>query len=207
MWVSRCRLLTLAGTTIVDVSTSSRSTSPRRSVRRDVDALRERRMRAAELFEAGMRQVDVATELGVSAQTASRWYRSWQSGGRDALVGVDRLGRTPRLSDQQLAEVETALRAGPKANGFGTDMWTLARVADVIERVTGVRYSLSQTWLILRRRLGWSRQRPARRAVERDDAAIQAWVKRDWPRINRGLDVAEPGSASPTRADSRCCPR
>jgi transposase len=154
-----------------------------------------------------MRQVDVATELGVSAQTASRWYRSWQTGGRDALVGVDRLGRTPRLSDEQLADVETALLAGPKANGFGTDMWTLARVADVIERVSGVRYSPSQTWLILQRRLGWSRQRPARRAVERDDAAIREWVKRDWPRIKRGLDVAEPGSASPTRADSRCCPR
>jgi transposase len=164
-------------------------------------------MRAAELFEAGMRQVDVVTELGVSAQTASRWYRSWQTGGRDALAGVDRLGRTPRLSNEQLAEVETALLAGPKANGFGTDMWTLARVADVIERVTGVRYSPSQTWLILRRRLGWSRQRPARRAVERDDAAIQAWVKRDWPRIKRGPGDAGPGSVSPTRADSRCCLR
>ena len=64
-------------------------------------------------------------------------------------------------------------------------MWTLARVAQVIERVTGVRYSPSQTWLILRQRLGWTRQRPARRAVERDDEAIEQWVKRDWPRIKR----------------------
>ncbi len=162
-------------------------------------------MRAVELFEAGLRQVDVAADLGVSAQTASRWHRAWQGGGRDALVGVDRLGRTPRLSDEQLAEVEAALLAGPKANGFGTDMWTLARVAEVIERVSGVRYTLSQTWLILRQRLGWTRQRPARRAVERDDAAIEAWVKRDWPRIKKGLGGAAPGSASRTRADSRSC--
>jgi len=171
-----------------------------------VDALRERRMRAVELFEAGLRQVDVVAELGVSAQTASRWHRAWQSGGRDALVGVDRLGRTPRLSDEQLAEVEAALLNGPKTNGFATDMWTLARVAEVIERVSGVRYTLSQAWLILRQRLGWTRQRPARRAVERDDAAIEAWVKRDWPRIKKGLDAAAPGSASRTRADSRSCP-
>ena len=163
-------------------------------------------MRAVDLFEAGMRQVDVVTELGVSAQTASRWHRAWQSGGRDALVGVDRLGRTPRLSDEQLAEVEAALLNGPKTNGFATDMWTLARVAEVIERVSGVRYTLSQAWLILHQRLGWTRQRPARRAVERDDAAIEAWVKRDWPRIKKGLDAAAPGSASRTRADSPCCP-
>ncbi|WP_344621158.1 winged helix-turn-helix domain-containing protein, partial [Dactylosporangium salmoneum] len=103
--------------------------------------------------------------------------------------------------------VEAALVAGPKANGFGTDMWTLARVAEVIERMTGMRYTLSQTWLILRQRLGWTRQRPARRAVERDDAAIEAWAKQDWPRIKRGLDDAAPGSVSLTRADSRSCPQ
>jgi transposase len=163
-------------------------------------------MRAVELFEAGARQVDVVTRLGVSAQTASRWYHRWQSGGRDALLGADRLGRTPRLSDEQLAEVETALMAGPKANGFATDMWTLARVGQVIERVTGVRYSQSQIWLILRQRLGWTRQRPARRAVERDDEAIEQWVKRDWPRIKRGRDAGGRGSASRTRAGSPCCP-
>jgi transposase len=163
-------------------------------------------MRAVELFEAGLRQVDVVNRLGVSAQTASRWYRRWQAGGRDALLGAERLGRTPRLSDGQLAEVQTALVAGPKANGFATDMWTLARVAQVIERVTGVRYSPSQTWLILRQRLGWTRQRPARRAVERDQEAIAQWVKRDWPRIKKGLDAKTRGSASRTRADSPCCP-
>ncbi|WP_238009909.1 winged helix-turn-helix domain-containing protein [Dactylosporangium sp. AC04546] len=159
-----------------------------------------------ELFEAGARQADVAAELEVSAQTASRWYRAWQTGGREALAGADRLGRTPQLSDEQLAEVEAALLEGPKANGFGTDLWTLARVGEVIERMTGVRYTLSQTWLILRQRLGWTRQRPARRAVERDDAAIEAWVKQDWPGIKRGPGAAAPGSASRTKADSRSCP-
>jgi transposase len=171
-----------------------------------VETLRERRLQAAEMFEAGMRQVDVVRQLQVSAQTASRWYASWRHGGRDALIGAQRLGRTARLSDEQLAQVESALSAGPKANGFATDMWTLARVAEVIERVTGVRYSPSQTWLILRQRLGWTRQRPARRAAERDEQAIEQWVKRDWPRIKRGLDVAARGSASRTRVDSRCCP-
>ncbi|WP_426513559.1 winged helix-turn-helix domain-containing protein [Dactylosporangium sp. McL0621] len=146
------------------------------------------------------------TQLGVSAQTASRWHRAWRAGGREALTGAQRLGRTPRLSDEQLSEVESALLAGPKASGFGTDLWTLARVADVIERVTSVRYGPTQTWTILRQRLGWTRQRPARRAVERDDAAIEAWVKQDWPRIKRGPGDGERGSVSRTRAASRSCP-
>jgi transposase len=163
-------------------------------------------MRAVELFEAGARQVDVVTQLGVSAQTASRWHRQWTAGGREALVGAERLGRTPRLSDGRVAEVESALMAGPKTNGFSTDMWTLARVAQVIEKVTGVRYSPSQTWLILRQRLGWTRQRPARRAAERDQEAIERWVKRDWPRIKRGPGAGARGSVSRTRVDSRCCP-
>jgi transposase len=77
----------------------------------------------------------------VSAQTASRWYRAWQEQGRDGLAGAGRAGRRRKLTDAQLAGVEAALLKGPRANGFPTEMWTLARVAEVIERITGVRYS------------------------------------------------------------------
>jgi transposase len=145
------------------------------------------------MFARGKRQVDVVTELGVSAQTASRWYRAWQEQGREGLAGAGRAGRRRRLTDAQLAEVEAALLAGPRANGFATEMWTLARVAEVIERVTGVRYSQTQTWTVLRERLGWTRQRPARRAVERNEEAIAAWVKQDWPRIKKAPGAAAPG--------------
>lgn len=160
--------------------------------RRDFEALTARRMRAAEMFARGKRQVDVVAELGVSAQTASRWHRDWLAGGRAALAGAGRAGRKRWLSDGQLAEVEAALADGPKAHGYPTDMWTLARVAEVIERTTGVRYSQTQTWTILRERLGWTRQRPARRAVERNDEAIAAWVAKDWPRIKKAPGAGEP---------------
>jgi len=182
------------------MSQPSRSTDkkkkPRRGKkvrpRRDFEALAARRMRAAEMFAANKRQVDVVVELGVSAQTASRWHRDWLAGGREALAGAGRAGRKRWLSDEQLAEVEAALAAGPKANGYSTDMWTLARVAEVIEKVTGVRYSQTQTWTVLRERLGWTRQRPARRATERDDEAIEQWVKTVWPRIKKAPGAEEP---------------
>jgi transposase len=158
------------------------------------------------MFDRGARQVDVAQALGVWAQTASRWHRAWREGGRAGLAGAGPAGRPSRLSHAQLAQVQAALTKGPKANGYPTDMWTLARVAEVIERLTGVRYSQTQTWTILRQRLGWTRQCPARRAIERDDDAIAAWVKHDWPRIKKGRDGGAPGSVSRTRAGSPSCP-
>jgi transposase len=89
------------------------------------------------------------------------------------------------LSPGQLAEVEAALAKGPRANGFATELWTLARVAEVIERVSGVRYHPGHVWRVLREQLGWSRQRPARRAVERDDEAIDQWVRERWPQVKK----------------------
>ncbi|WP_281247504.1 helix-turn-helix domain-containing protein, partial [Saccharopolyspora shandongensis] len=68
------------------------------AARRDFEALRERRRRAAEMFERGERQVDVASALGVSQQTASKWHRAWLTGGHEALEGAGRAGRMPRLS-------------------------------------------------------------------------------------------------------------
>ena len=155
------------------------------------------------MFGRGKHQVDVAAKLGICQPTASRWYRSWLAGGRAALAGAGRAGRIRKLSDEQLAKVQAALLAGPKANGYPTEMWTLARVAEVIETVTGIRHGTTQTWTILRTRLGWSRQRPARRAVERNDEAIASSAKRDWPRIKRAPGAAASGSAGRRSRGSR----
>src|SRR5438477_12435486 len=116
---------------------------------RDFEALRQRRMEAARMFDRGARQVEVARGLGGSAPAASRWYRGWCDGGRWALTGAGRAGRPSRLSDTQLRLVEKALLRGPCAHGYPTDMWTLDRVAGVIEKLTGVRYASTQTWTIL----------------------------------------------------------
>jgi transposase len=161
--------------------------------RRDFEALKQRRLRAADMFRRGKTQAEVAHALGVSRESASTWYRLWSSGGRAALAGAGRAGRLPRLSDDQLADVVAALKRGPRANGFATELWTLARVADVIESTSGVRYGQTQTWSILHDRLGWSRQRPARRALERNEEAIANWVAKDWPRITKAPGAGAPG--------------
>jgi transposase len=144
-----------------------------------------RRMRAADRFESGARQADIARELGVSHQTVSDWHDAWEAGGREALKGAGRAGRPRKLTAEQLQEVEAALERGAKANGYPADLWTLARVAEVIEKVTGVHYHRGHVWRVLREQLGWTRQRPARQAVERDDEAIDAWVRERWPKVKK----------------------
>jgi transposase len=154
--------------------------------RRDFQAMEERRMRAAVMFAAGAQsQADIGRKLGVSHQTVSDWHAVWRKGGAEALRGAGRAGRRPKLTARQLAEVEAALEKGPKANGYGTDLWTLARVAEVIEAVTGVSYHRGHVWRVLREQLGWTRQRPARQAIERYDEAIERWAKERWPKVKK----------------------
>jgi transposase len=172
-------------------------------VRRDFEGMEDRRKRAARMFQRGVPQADVARELGVSRQSVSRWHADWQRGGTTALKAAGRAGRMPRLTEAQLGKVDRALRHGPRVHGFATDLWTLDRVAAVIEAETGVRYHPGHVWKLLRDKLGWSRQRPARRAVERDDEAIARWVAEKWPRVKRGPAGAGRGSSSRTNRGSR----
>lgn len=152
--------------------------------RRDFAALEVRRMRAARLFAQGHPQAEIVRRFRVSRPTAHRWYQAWRRRGAAGLQGAGRAGRRPQLSPVDRQQLEAALLRGPGAWGFRTELWTLERIARVIEKVCHVRYSLSQTWRVLRQ-LGWSRQRPARRAKERDEAAIARWVRRRWPQVKK----------------------
>jgi transposase len=105
--------------------------------------------------------------------------------GRAGRAARRRAGRPSAQADtRQRRQVERALRNGALAHGFDSDLWTLRPIAVVIERVTGVRHHLSHVWRILGQ-LGWTVQRPQRRATERDEAQIARWVKQDWPRIRQ----------------------
>jgi transposase len=153
--------------------------------RRDLKAMEERRLQAADLFRRGVIPAEIARRLCVSHQVVSEWRTVWRQGGRAALRSAGRVGRPAKLSTAQLARVEKALAKGAEANGYVNDVWTLPRVAEVIERLTGVAYHPGYVWYILRKQLRWSWQRPSRRAVERDDAAIEQWVKQRWPQLEK----------------------
>jgi transposase len=170
-------------------------------VSRDFRALEQRRMQAARLLEKGYSEAEVARRVGVHRQSVNRWAKDLAAGGRRALKRAGRAGRKPRLSAADLARIEVALKEGPEAHGFGTSLWTAWRVADLIERVCGVRFSSSHVWRILRDELGWSPQRPAGRALERDERAIRRWKKKRWPELKKTPQSKAAQSSSSTKAD------
>jgi transposase len=155
------------------------------------EALKKRRLEAARLFDEGATQAEVARRLAVSRVSAMRWYRVWRKDGRGGLGRARALGRPSRLSPKQLKRIETALLKGPQSQGYTTELWTLPRVAVVVERVSGVRYHPGHVWRVLRG-LGWSLQRPTLRARERDEEAIARWKRQSWPRSKK-----TPGAAGP----------
>jgi transposase len=169
---------------------------------RDFEAMKQRRLRAAKLFGRGATQAEVARTLGVSRQSAMLWERAWKRAGKKGLEGAGRAGRRPRLTVAQRSQIETALRRGPQAHGYRTELWTLPRIADVIERETGVAYHPGHVWRVLHG-LGWSLQKPTTRARERDEQAIAHWVREIWPRVKKTPHADAPPSSSSTRAGSR----
>ena len=170
--------------------------------RRDFEAMDQRLKRAARLFAAGkMILASIARDLEVSRQSVSRWYEQWKRGGGGGLRGAGRAGRKQKLERQQLGRVEIALRKGARAHGFGTDLWTLPRVAVVVERVTGVHYHPGHVWKILGA-MDWTLQRPARRARERNPEKVKRWVDQRWPQVKKTLAVEKRGSSFKTKVVS-----
>lgn len=143
-------------------------------------------MLAAEFFEQGIGPSEVARRLGVTTGAASQWRKSWQKAGKEALRSKAHPGSKPKVPRERLPELAKLLLDGAKAHGFATELWTLPRVRALIQRHFGVSYDPSQVSRILHS-MGWSRQRPERRARERDEQAIELWRKKEWPRIKKGL--------------------
>jgi transposase len=169
--------------------------------RRDFDELENRRKKAAQLFRKGKRQADVARQLGVSRQSVCRWFQAWKQRGARAWRRTGNPGRNCRLNAVQQKCVEKALLRGAQANGFNSNLWTLSRVARVIERQTGVHYHPGHVWRVLQK-MRWSLQRPAKRAKERNAAAVEEWKGRTWPDLKKKLAEPGHGCSSKTRAES-----
>lgn len=162
--------------------------------------MEKRRKKAAALFNKGWSAPEVARHFEVARQVAYRWKDAWEQGGKAGLASKGPAGRKPRLTGEQTQQVTEALLAGPGALGYKTNLWTLPRVAALIEDLTGVRYHPGHVWRLMGAS-GFSCQRPERRAVERDEKAIRRWQRVEWPALKkRPASKGEP-SYSSTKAD------
>lgn len=158
--------------------------SLRVATKRDHKEFEKRRLKAAKMFEKGNSAPEVAKSLGVARQVAYRWKAAWVSAGHGGLLSKGRAGRKSRMCAEDTAKVAQALLAGPRSEGYKTDLWTLPRVALLIKKLTGLKYHPGHVWRLLGK-LGFSCQRPERRAIERDEEAIAAWKKKTWPSIKK----------------------
>jgi transposase len=149
------------------------------------------------MLARGVAQAEVARACGVSRQTTSSWARmlsedsqAWRS---------KRLGRPGAMEAAQRKRLSKLLVAGAMANGFPTELWTLARIGKLIEREFGHSFSTAHVWRVVRE-LGFSSQRPTGRAAQRDEEAILAWKTKRWPALKKSpAERKEPSSSSTNR--------
>jgi transposase len=146
--------------------------------------LERRRRRAVELLRQGESPTTVARILGVARPSLYRWQKLADQVPA-GLAAKPHPGPTPRLTDDQLRELEGLLEQGAKAHGWPNQLWTAARVAQLIRRHFGASFHPDHVRRFLRRRLGWTSQKPQRRAKERDEDEIARWLRDEFPRIVR----------------------
>lgn len=160
------------------------------------------RLQAADLFVAGNTAPQVAELLRVTPKSAYQWRRDWCAGGTAALASRGPGGQRCKLSPSCQEKLAVMLEQGPAAHGWDEDQtWTGARVATLIGRKFHIAYSVSGATRLMHR-LGFTPQIPARRAAERDEAAVRRWRKSTWPQVKGRGRPSAAGSASRTRRAS-----
>ncbi len=147
--------------------------------------LEKRRRQAMALLRAGTPYREVARAVGAALSSVVRWRQAYRRNARTGLRARPIPGRPPRLTEVQQERLRRLLLRGARAAGHTTELWTLKRIATLIERQFGVRYSAVGVWKLLRQGLGWSWQKPERRALQRDEDGIERWKRQAWPHIKK----------------------
>lgn len=147
--------------------------------------LEKRRIRAVEEVIKEKRTVgSVAKKFQVNLRTLYRWLRGYREKGMTGISARPAPGAPKKLQSKQLKKLENKILRGAKANGFPNDLWTCARIKELIKREFDVDYHMNHVGKILAQ-MGWSPQRPKMQAIERDDGRIQEWVKKEVPKIKK----------------------
>lgn len=165
------------------------------------ELLESRRRHALALLDEGRSLQEVGRLIGCAASSVMRWRDARRRRGAGALKVRSSPGRPPKLLARDHRRLVRLLLKGALAYGYATDLWTTARVAEVIEREFGVTYHPDHVGRLLRKQ-GWSHQKPERRAVERDESAIAEWKRKDWKRVKKTPHGWVPTSSSRTNRGS-----
>lgn len=164
-------------------------------------SLEERRKRVITFLRQKLTLHEIARRMDCHASSVLRWRDAFQSGGKDALKAKPASGRPPRLTAKQKERLVRLLTKGAMAHGYRTELWTTQRIADLIERQLGVKYHRNHVGKLLHQ-IGFSHQKPERRATQRNEAAIRQWKRSVWPRVKKTPQGWQPTSSLLTNRDS-----
>ncbi len=156
--------------------------------------LEERRKRVVAFLKQKLSLHEIARRMGCHASSVLRWRDALKSGGQKALNAKPASGRPPKLTAKQKERLVRLLSQGAMEHGYRTELWTTKRIAALIEHRLGVKYHHNHVGKLLHQ-IGWSHQKPERRAVERDDAAIKKWKRSVWPRVKKKPQGWQPTSS------------
>jgi transposase len=165
------------------------------------DVLEHRRLRALALLDEGRSLNEVAGLVGSAPSSVMRWRDARRRGGVKALKVRFSPGRPPKLAARQRRGLVRRLLRGAMACGYQTELWTTARIAELIKREYGIRYHPDHVGRLMHE-LGWSHQKPERRALERNAKAIERWKREAWPRVKKTPHGWVPISSSSTNRAS-----
>jgi transposase len=163
--------------------------------------LENRRREAIRLLNQGRPPGEVAVLVSCHPKSVSRWKKLQKEGGLAALRARPHTGRPAALSQTQKKDLTRRLLKGALKNGFATDLWTCPRIVELIRRHYGVSYHHDHVGRLMGL-MGFTCQKPRRRAVERDEDAVQHWIVHDWERIKKKRSGGVPTLFSSTKAAS-----
>lgn len=164
--------------------------------------LEARRHRALRLLDEGRSLHEVGRLLSCAPISVMRWRDARDEGGGLALRVRFSPGRPLKLGVRERQRLVKLLLKGAMAHGYRTEIWTTARVTELIRKRFGIRYHRDHVGRLLHA-LGFTHQKPERRALERNEEAIARWKTEEWPRIKKKSRGWVPTSSSSTsRASS-----
>lgn len=154
------------------------------TIKRDRKALEERRLIAGKLFQRGESQAKIARKLRVTTAAVCKWHAQWKADKKDGLLSKGPTGADPILDANKRQKLKKAILSGPAKAGYASDFWTLERIKALAKKKLKIDLGTTSVWRAVIG-LGFSVQKPERRARERNEGAITDWKLKTFPKLKK----------------------